>query len=78
MAGGQQRLLVATNRTLPQQQLQKQKSPQPQKPKQMQQIPTSIGQDTGVTTTSSEGSQLQAQQDLGNYTMFICLTLLFM
>lgn len=64
MAGGQQRLLIAANRTLQQQQLQKQKRPQLQK--QKQQILTSTGQETGVTTTKNEGSQLPAQQDHGN------------
>jgi hypothetical protein len=64
MAGGQQRLLIAANRTLQQQQLQMQKKPQLQK--QKQQIPTSTGQDTGVTTTKNEGNQLPAQQDHGN------------
>jgi hypothetical protein len=64
MAGGQQRLLIAANRTLQQHQLQKQKRPQLQK--QKQQIPTSTGQETGVTTTKNEGSQLPAQQDHGN------------
>lgn len=66
MAGGQQRLLIATNRTFPQQ-LQKQKRLQPQKPKQNQQIPAIMGQDASVTAASNEGSQLPAQQDLGNY-----------
>ncbi|XP_023714511.1 death-inducer obliterator 1 isoform X4 [Cryptotermes secundus] len=61
MAGGQQRLLIASNRTLQQQQLQKQKRPQLQK--QKQQILTSTGPETGVTTTKNEGSQLPAQQD---------------
>lgn len=64
MAGGQQRLLIAANRTLQQQQLQKQKRAQLQK--QKQQIPTSTGQETGVITTENEGSQLPAQQDHGN------------
>jgi hypothetical protein len=68
MAAGQQRLLIATNRTFSQQQLQKQKRLQPQKPKQNQQIPTSIGQDGSAPAASNEGSQLPAQQDLGNDT----------
>lgn len=68
MAGGQQRLLIAANRTLQQQQqLQKQKRPLLQKPKQKQQISTNKGQETSVSTTSNEGDELPAQQDLGNY-----------
>jgi hypothetical protein len=63
ITGGQQRLLIAANRTLQQQQLQKQKRPQLQKQKQNN--PTSTGQETGVTTRN-EGNQLPAQQDHGN------------
>jgi hypothetical protein len=57
MVGGQQRLLVAANRT------QQQKRPQLQKQKQ---ISTSTGLETGVITTKNEGSPLPAQQDHGN------------
>jgi len=63
VAANQQRYIIAGNRSL--QQLQKEKRPQLQKPKQ--QILKSMGQETGVTTSSNEGNQLPAQQDLGNY-----------
>ena len=66
VAGNQQRYIIAGNRSLQQQQqLQKEKRPQLQKPKQ--QISKSMGQETVVTATSNEGNQLPAQQDLGNY-----------
>lgn len=66
VAANQQRYIIAGNRSLQQQQqLQKEKRPQLQKPKQ--QISKSMGQETGVTTSSNEGNQLPAQQDLGNY-----------
>jgi hypothetical protein len=60
MVGGQQRLLVAANRT---QQQQQQKRPQLQKQKQ---ILTSTGHETDVITTKNEESPLPAQQDHGN------------
>jgi hypothetical protein len=63
VAANQQRYIITGNRSL--QQLQKEKRPQQQKPKQ--QISKSMGQETGVTTSSNEGNQLPAQQDLGNY-----------
>ncbi|XP_069678239.1 death-inducer obliterator 1 isoform X2 [Periplaneta americana] len=65
VTGGQQRVVITTNRTLQQQQSLQQRIQQ-QKPKQKQQIPTTVGQDTSVTTTSTEENQLPAQQDLGN------------
>jgi hypothetical protein len=62
VAGNQQRYIIAGNRSI--QQLQKEKRPQLQKPKQ--QISKRMGQETGVATSSNEGNQLPAQQDLGN------------
>lgn len=63
VAGNQQRFIITGNRSL--QQLQKEKRPQVQKPKQL--ISKSMGQETSITTSSNEGNQLPAQQDLGNY-----------
>lgn len=60
VAGNQQRYIIAGNRSI--QQLQKEKRPQLQKPKQ--QISKRMGQETGVATSSNEGNQLPAQQDL--------------
>jgi hypothetical protein len=74
MAGSQQRFIITGNRGL-QQQLQKEKRLQLQKPKQ--QIPKSMGLETDVTSASKEGSQLPAQQDLGNY-MIGCIFKCFM